>query len=118
MRVLVVEDEPRMAALLVRGLAAADFDVTVARSGEQALARAEGEQPEAIVLDVMLGGIDGIETCRRLRGRGIWTPILMLTAKDGVAERVAGLEAGADDYLGKPFAFAELVARLRSMTRR
>jgi two-component system OmpR family response regulator len=118
MRVLVVEDEPKMAALLRRGLAGEGFEADVTSSGEAALARAGGGGFDAVVLDVMLPGIDGFETCRRLRADGVWTPVLMLTARDGVDDRVRGLEAGADDYLVKPFAFAELLARLRALLRR
>src|SRR5688500_18729998 len=90
----------------------------VAVKGEDALWMAGATQYDAIVLDVMLPGIDGFEVCRRLRGDGIWSPVLMLTARDAVEDRVAGLDGGADDYLVKPFSFAELVARLRALARR
>ena len=112
----VVEDDPRMAALLRRGLEDGGCQVELLGSAEALLAAEPGA--EAIVLDLMLPGLDGIETCRRLRDRGDWTPVLLLTARDELEIRVRGLEAGADDYLPKPFAFAELLARLRSMTRR
>src|SRR3954465_14956556 len=112
MRVLVVEDEIKMAGLLRRGLVEEGLAVDVAGSGEDALVRAGANAYDAIVLDVMLPGISGFETCRRLRNDGIWAPVLMLTARDSVEDRVAGLDTGADDYLVKPFAFAELLARL------
>ena len=118
MRVLIVEDELRMASLIRRGLVAEGLAADVAPSGEEALATAGAHAYDAIVLDVMLPGIDGFETCRRLRERGIWTPVVMLTARDSLADRVAGLDTGADDYLVKPFAFAELLARLRALVRR
>jgi two-component system OmpR family response regulator len=87
-------------------------------SGEEALWRAQAHDYDAIVLDVMLPGLNGFETCRRLRSDGVWAPVLMLTARDAVSDRVAGLDSGADDYLSKPFAFAELLARLRALARR
>jgi two-component system, OmpR family, response regulator len=118
MRVLVVEDEPKMAALLRRGLVEEGHAADVARQGEEALWLAEAHQYDAIVLDVMLPGLSGFETCRRLRNGGVWTPVLMLTARDSVDDRVAGLDAGADDYLTKPFSLAELLARLRALARR
>jgi len=118
MRVLVVEDEPRMASLIRRGLVGEGLAADVAGSGEDGLWLAESHDYDAIVLDVMLPGIDGFETCRRLRAAGVWAPVLMLTARDAVEDRVAGLDAGADDYLVKPFAFAELLARLRALARR
>ena len=107
-----------MAALVRRGLIEEGAAVDVARSGEDALWMAASTQYDAVVLDVMLPGIDGFETCRRLRGDGIWTPVLLLTARDAVEDRVAGLDGGADDYLTKPFSFAELSARLRALARR
>ncbi|MEA2192905.1 MAG: two-component system, OmpR family, response regulator [Solirubrobacteraceae bacterium] len=107
-----------MAGLLHRCLREEGFAAAVASSGEDALARARGAEHDAIVLDVMLPGIDGFETCRRLRAAGVWTPVLMLTARDAVDDRVSGLDAGADDYLVKPFSFAELLARLRALSRR
>jgi two-component system OmpR family response regulator len=118
MRVLVVEDEAKMAAVIRRGLREDGLAVDVAPSGEEALWRAEATAYHVIVLDVMLPGVDGYETCRRLRDREVWTPILMLTARGAVPDRVAGLDAGADDYLSKPFAFDELVARIRALVRR
>jgi two-component system OmpR family response regulator len=118
MRVLLVEDEPRMASLIHRGLVGEGLAADVAPSGEDALWLAEAHEYDAIVLDVMLPGLDGFETCRRLRGSGVWSPVLMLTARDAVEDRVAGLDSGADDYLVKPFAFAELLARLRALARR
>jgi two-component system OmpR family response regulator len=118
MRVLVVEDEIKLAALLRRGLLEEGHAADVAASGEDALWMAQATPYDAIVLDLMLPGIDGLEVCRRLRGDGVWSPVLMLTARDGVGDRVGGLDAGADDYLTKPFAFAELLARLRALARR
>jgi two-component system OmpR family response regulator len=118
MRVLIVEDEPKMAGLLARGLAAQGAVVDVTGAGEEALWRAVPGRYDAIVLDVMLPGIDGFETCRRLRESGIWSPILILTARGEVGDRVVGLDGGADDYLTKPFEFAELGARLRALARR
>jgi two-component system, OmpR family, response regulator len=118
MRVLIVEDEPRMAALIHRGLVGEGLAADVAANGEDALWMAPAHAYDAIVLDVMLPGLDGFETCRRLRSAGVWAPVLMLTARDSVEDRVAGLDCGADDYLVKPFAFAELLARLRALVRR
>ncbi len=117
-RVLVVDDDPPLRRMLTRSLSAEGFEVTAAPDGGAALAAAEQAAPDVIVLDVGMPAIDGLSVCRRLRGRGLGTPILMLTARDAVVDRVAGLEAGADDYLVKPFAHAELVARLRALTRR
>lgn len=118
MRLLVVEDDLKMAALLRRGLVEEGHAVDVARTGDDALWMAQATEYDAIVLDVMLPGIDGVEACRRMRESGVWAPVLMLTARDAVADRVAGLDAGADDYLPKPFSFAELLARLRAVVRR
>ena len=118
MRILVVEDEKKMAALIRRGLREEGFSVDVADRGEDALWRAAATDYDGIVLDVMLPGIDGFETCQRLRADGVWAPVLMLTARDAVEDRVAGLDGGADDYLVKPFSFAELLARLRALARR
>src|SRR5919106_381005 len=118
MRVLIVEDEAKMAALLRRGLAREGMAVDVVGNGEDAIPRAEATEYDAIVLDVMLPGIDGFEVCRRLRDSGVWSPILMLTARDSVRDRVTGLDRGADDYLTKPFSYAELLARLRALFRR
>jgi len=117
-RVLIVEDDMRMAGLLHRCLQEEGFDAEVAVTGEDALARAHGTRYDAIVLDVGLPGIDGFATCTRLREEGIWVPVLMLTARDAVDDRITGLDAGADDYLAKPFSFAELLARLRALGRR
>ncbi|HEU0116780.1 MAG TPA: response regulator transcription factor [Thermomicrobiales bacterium] len=118
MRILVVEDEVRLAALLRRGLAEEGHAVDVAGNGEDALDWIGVANYDVLVLDIMLPGIDGLEVCRVLRKQGVPTPILLLTARDAVADRVAGLDAGADDYLVKPFAFAELAARLRALWRR
>ena len=118
MRVLIVEDDLRMASLVRRGLTGEGLAADVAANGEDALWLAQAHPYDAIVLDVMLPGLDGFETCRRLRGAGVWAPVLMLTARDAVEDRVAGLDSGADDYLVKPFAFAELLARLRALVRR
>ena len=118
MRVLAVEDQPKMARLIHRGLQEDGFTVDLANSGEDALWMAGSTQFDAIVLDVMLPGIDGFETCRRLRVDEVWAPILMLTARDSIEDRVAGLDQGADDYLVKPFSFSELSARLRALIRR
>jgi two-component system OmpR family response regulator len=118
MRILLVEDEVRLATLLRKGLAEDGFAVDLAASGEEALDWIETARYDVVILDIMLPGIDGIEVCRTLRRRGIPSPVLLLTAKDAVEDRVAGLDAGADDYLVKPFAFAELTARIRALTRR
>ena len=118
MRVLVVEDEVKMAGLLKRGLEEEGYAVDTAGDGEQALWLATENPYDALVLDVMLPDLDGFEVCRKLREAGRWSPVLMLTARDGVADRVEGLDAGADDYLTKPFSFAELLARLRALVRR
>jgi two-component system, OmpR family, response regulator len=118
MRVLVVEDEVKMAALLRRGLGESGLTVDIAIEGERAVEMAGASEYDAVVLDVMLPGIDGYETCRRLRRDGVWAPVLMLTARGAIEDRVAGLDGGADDYLVKPFAFAELLARLRALVRR
>jgi two-component system OmpR family response regulator len=118
MRVLVVEDEPRMASVIRRSLEKEGLAADLAGHGEQALCMAAAVEYDAIVLDVMLPGMSGFEVCLRMRERGVWSPVLMLTARDAVADRVAGLDSGADDYLVKPFALAELHARLRSLARR
>ncbi|HEV2005690.1 MAG TPA: response regulator transcription factor [Candidatus Limnocylindrales bacterium] len=118
MRILVVEDEVKMAGLLKRGLEEEGYAVDVAGSAADALWAATENPYDAIALDAMLPDGDGFEVCRRLRQEGRWVPILMLTARDGVVDRVAGLDAGADDYLTKPFAFSELFARLRALIRR
>jgi two-component system OmpR family response regulator len=118
MRALVVEDELKMAALIRRGLVEEGYAADVARTGEEAIWMASATPYDAIVLDVMLPGRSGLEVCRSLRASGVWSPILMLTARDGVEDKVSGLDSGADDYLSKPFSFAELLARLRALTRR
>jgi two-component system OmpR family response regulator len=118
MRVLVVEDERKLGELLRRGLGEEGYAADLADRGEEALWMAQAVPYDAIVLDVMLPGADGFEICRRMRGSGVWAPVLMLTARDAVDDRVNGLDAGADDYLTKPFAFEELLARLRALTRR
>ena len=118
MRILLVEDDHRLAVSLRRGLQDAGFAVDVAHQGEEALVCAETTPFDLIVLDVMLPGLDGLEVSRRLRARRVHVPILMLTARDSVDDRVQGLEAGADDYLVKPFALRELVARMNALLRR
>ena len=117
-RILVVEDETRIAGLLRRGLGEEGHAVDVAERGEEALRMTRVTGYDAVVLDVTLPGIDGFETCRRLRTDGVRTPVLMLTGRNAVADRVTGLDVGADDYLTKPFSFAELAARLRALRRR
>src|SRR3954453_9586658 len=107
-----------MASLIRRGLREEGLAADVATKGEDALWMAGSIEYNAIVLDVLLPGINGFETCKRLRADGVWTPVIMLTARDGVEDRVAGLDGGADDYLVKPFSFAELLARLRALSRR
>ena len=118
MRVLVVEDHAEMSRLIEARLRDEAFAVDVVATGEDAEWIATENEYDVVVLDVMLPGVDGIETCRRLRSAGRWMPVLLLTARDDVRDRVAGLDAGADDYLTKPFSFAELVARLRALVRR
>jgi two-component system OmpR family response regulator len=117
-RVLIVEDDVRMAAAIRRGLRFEGLVVDIATDGEQALRIVSGTDYDAIVLDVMMPGLDGFETCRRLRLDGVWAPVLMLTARDAVEDRVRGLDGGADDYMVKPFSLAELTARLRALVRR
>jgi two-component system, OmpR family, response regulator len=118
MRVLLVEDEPRLASVICRSLAKDGLAADRTGSGEESLWMAQAVDYDAIVLDVMLPDRSGFDVCRTLRKRGVWSPVLMLTARDAVADRVEGLDSGADDYLVKPFALAELHARLRSLTRR
>ncbi|MEO8290605.1 MAG: response regulator transcription factor [Gaiellaceae bacterium] len=118
MRALIVEDEQKMAALLRRGLAEEGYAADVAVNGQDAVWMAQATPYDAIVLDVMLPDTDGFAVCRQLREGGIWAPVLMLTARDGVGDKVAGLDSGADDYLTKPFSFDELLARLRALIRR
>jgi two-component system OmpR family response regulator len=117
-RVLVVEDDVRMAAAIRRGLRFEGLVIDIAGDGETALRSVGATEYDAIVLDVMMPGLDGFATCRRLRARGVWVPVLMLTARDAVEDRVRGLDGGADDYLTKPFSLAELMARLRALVRR
>jgi two-component system, OmpR family, response regulator len=117
-RILVVEDDPKLGPLLRKGLSERGGTADLASSGEDALWMANAQDYDAIVIDVMLPGLDGFETCARLRHDGVWTPVLLLTARDAVEDRVYGLDSGADDYLTKPFSFAELRARLRAIVRR
>jgi DNA-binding response OmpR family regulator len=118
-RILVIDDETKIVDFIRRGLKYEGYEVDSAYDGLSGLAQARNEPPDLIILDIMMPGLDGLEVCRRLRAEG-WTelPILMLTAKDAVPDRVAGLDAGADDYLVKPFAFDELLARIRALLRR
>ena len=118
MRVLIVEDEPRMADALRRGLRDEGYAVDLASDGEEAIWKASASDYAAMVLDLMLPGIDGVEVCRRLRADEQWLPIVMLTARTQIPDRITGLDSGADDYLAKPFSFEELVARLRALIRR
>src|ERR1700704_424220 len=118
MRVLIVEDKVKMAGQLWRGLRGAGMAADVAIKGEDALWMAGATNYDAVILDVMLPGIDGFETCRRLRADQVWAPVLMLTARESIDDRVAGLDSGADDYLTKPFSLRELLARLRALMRR
>jgi two-component system OmpR family response regulator len=117
-RVLVVEDDVKMAAAIRRGLRFEGIVVDLAEGGEEAIRLVGATEYDAVLLDVMLPDLDGFETCRRLRSQGVWVPILMLTARDAVEDRVHGLDTGADDYLTKPFSLAELLARLRALARR
>jgi heavy metal response regulator len=118
MRILLVEDERRIAEFICRGLTEQGYGVDLARDGEEALLWPDVAAFDVIVLDVMLPVRDGLEVCRELRRQGVRTPVLMLTARDAIDDRVRGLDSGADDYLVKPFAFAELLARIRALTRR
>jgi DNA-binding response OmpR family regulator len=118
MRVLLVEDEPRAAQMLAKGLRERAYAIDIAGDGETALYQAAITEYDAVVLDVMLPGVDGFEVCRELRRTGSTVPILMLTARDAVESRISGLDCGADDYLVKPFDFGELLARLRAVIRR
>lgn len=117
-RLLIVEDSEKMSSLLRRGLEEEGYAVDVATSGEDAVWMAREYPMDAILLDVMLPDLDGFEVCRQIRSAGNWAPVLMLTARDAVHDRVGGLDAGADDYLTKPFAFTELTARIRALLRR
>lgn len=118
MRILVVEDDAKIAQLLKRGLEAEGYAVEVAGDGEEALWASEGDPPDLVLLDILLPRRDGLSVCKEMRKRWPQLPILMLTARDGVSDRVCGLDSGADDYLVKPFAFAELLARVRALLRR
>jgi two-component system response regulator MprA len=118
MRILIVDDEEAVRTAVRRALVLAGYDVEMAANGEEALSLLAERAPDAIVLDVLMPGVDGIEVCKRLRAAGDHTPVLMLTARDAVGDRVAGLDAGADDYMVKPFALQELQARLRALLRR
>jgi two-component system OmpR family response regulator len=118
MRILIVEDEPKMAGLLKRGMEEDGHAADIAATGPDALWMAKATDYDAIVLDLMLPGVDGVEVCRRLREDGVWSPVLMVTALTAVSDRVAGLDAGADDYLAKPFHLDELLARVRAIARR
>lgn len=117
-RILVVDDDVKITSFLRRSLVLEGFTVTIANSGADALRHVAQEPPDLMILDIMMPGIDGMEVCRRVRAAGERFPILMLTARDAVADRVSGLDAGADDYLVKPFALAELLARVRALLRR
>jgi two-component system, OmpR family, response regulator len=118
MRLLVVEDDAKLARALERGLQREGYAVDVAETGDSALVQAMDNDYDAVVLDVMLPGMDGFAVCRKMRGGERWAPVLMLTARDQVSDRIRGLDAGADDYLVKPFDFGELLARLRALIRR
>jgi two-component system response regulator MprA len=118
MQILVVDDEPAVRASLDRALRLEGYDIALAADGAEALAALEKDDTDAVVLDVMMPGVDGLEVCRTMRRSGDRTPVLMLTARDAVSDRVAGLDAGADDYVVKPFALDELLARLRALLRR
>jgi two-component system response regulator MprA len=118
MKVLVVDDEPAVRASLQRSLTFEGYDVAVARDGFEALEAVDTNRPDVVVLDVLMPRLDGLQAVRRLRARGDELPVLMLTARDGTSDRVVGLDAGADDYLVKPFALEELLARLRALLRR
>jgi two-component system OmpR family response regulator len=117
-RVLLVEDEAKLAALVARGLTERGDVVDVVGTGSQAVASALVGEYDVVLLDVRLPDLDGFQVCRRLREGRVWTPVLMLTARTAVADRIAGLDSGADDYLAKPFAFQELLARMRALARR
>ncbi len=118
MRILVVDDEPAVREAIERALRLDGYDVELAENGERALNAVDTRPPDAMVLDVLMPRVDGLQVCRRLRSTGERVPILMLTARDAVGDRVGGLDAGADDYLVKPFALDELLARLRALLRR
>ena len=117
-RILIVDDDPPVLRMLVRTLEAEGYETIPAPDGGAALAAAERTVPDLVVLDVAMPGMDGLQVCRRLRAKGLGVPVLLLTARDSVDDRVAGLDAGADDYLAKPFSVAELLARIRAVLRR
>ena len=118
MRILVVDDEPQLRRALERALKLEGYEIALAADGEEALSAAAAERPDAIVLDLLMPKLDGLDTCRALRARGERIPVLMLTARDAVSDRVDGLDAGADDYVVKPFSLEELLARVRALLRR
>ena len=118
MKILVVDDEPQLRRALERALKLEGYEVELAADGDEALAAVAGARPDAVVLDVLMPKRDGLEVCRALRADGDHTPVLMLTARDAVSDRVDGLDAGADDYVVKPFALEELLARVRALLRR
>jgi two-component system OmpR family response regulator len=118
MRLLIAEDDEKVSRALARGLRGEGYAVDVAPTGDDALLQARVYDYDAVILDVMLPGVNGVEVCRTLRDEGRWSPVLMLTARDGVGDRISGLDSGADDYLVKPFDFGELVARVRALLRR
>ena len=118
MRLLIVEDDDKLVRALERGLEREGYGVDVARTGDEGLERADEDEYDAVVLDLMLPGVDGVTLCQTLRRRGHWVPVLMLTARGEVGDRIRGLDSGADDYLVKPFDFGELLARLRALIRR
>jgi two-component system, OmpR family, response regulator len=118
MRLLIAEDDVKLQSSLARGLRGEGYAVDVAATGDEALFQARVHDYDAVILDVMMPGPDGTTVCRTLREEGRWSPVLLLTARDGVRDRIGGLDAGADDYLVKPFDFGELVARLRALLRR
>jgi two-component system OmpR family response regulator len=118
MRLLIVEDDSKLAGSLARGLRSDGYAVDLASTGEDALLQARVYDYDVVILDVMIPGPDGVEVCRALREDGRWVPVLMLTARDGIGDRIRGLDAGADDYLVKPFDYGELIARLRALVRR
>ncbi|TAK66979.1 MAG: response regulator transcription factor [Dehalococcoidia bacterium] len=118
MRILVVDDDPGICDSLERALRREEYAVTIARDGEEAISAVEAQSPDAVILDVSMPKLDGLSVCRRLRAAGSRVPILVLTARHSLGDKVAGLDAGADDYLAKPFALEELLARLRAIMRR
>jgi two-component system, OmpR family, response regulator MprA len=117
-RILVVDDDVKITSFLRRSLALEGYDVTIANSGDESLRSVAEQAPDLMILDIMMPGVDGVEVCRRVRAAGEGFPVLMLTARDAISDRVKGLDAGADDYLVKPFALEELLARVRALLRR